>query len=423
MSYIQFNKTTDNYSITTGRIINPFNKDLKLESSNIMNITSKNINFNGIYENTNIEISGNLNILGNIYNNNLINIFNNIDISINYLKNNLNKNFDIYIEGPFYNDINKHNESKFTGYNILHNDYISVINNPYKDISSIQPYLLTKSNNLNYNLYQKKYISKFDIHNISGHVIIESVQNSQNTIDFDLEIILFPQDKTYIKYWNYYDISNLNYYYNFYNTNIIKLKTFTFNNTSNYQFFEFDVNLHSIIPKNQKFICILKNNSGHNVNNFKTYLIDINCSFFNNTTINYISYKSNYQTFIENNLIDICNNNLINIENYNENSLITAKQTNNNIQLFIYVLDDISNNSVVAMYDINDNYIEHYYLNNTKTISNTINFVQYSNELVQINFPLNITNGDYYFSFFSDYNNNIKYVWDNNISKLYFTKT
>ena len=423
MSYIQFNKTTDNYSITTGRIINPFNKDLKLESSNIMNITSKNINFNGIYENTNIEISGNLNILGNIYNNNLINIFNNIDISINYLKNNLNKNFDIYIEGPFYNNMNKYNEYKFTGYNILDNDYISIINNPYKDISSIEPYLLTKSNNLNYNLYQKKYISKFDIHNISGHVIIESVQNLQYNIDFDLEIILFPQDKTYIKYWNYYDISNLNYYYNFYNTNIIKLKTFTFNNTSNYQFFEFDVNLHSIIPKNQKFICILKNNSGHNVNNFKTYLIDINCSFFNNTTINYISYKSNYQTFIENNLIDICNNNLINIENYNENSLITAKQTNNNIQLFINVLDDISNNSVVAMYDINDNYIEHYYLNNTKTISNTINFVQYSNELVQINFPLNITNGDYYFSFFSDYNNNIKYVWDNNISKLYFTKT
>ena len=102
--------------------------------------------------------------------------------------------------------------------------------------------------------------------------------------------------------------------------------------------------------------------------------------------------------------------------------MITAKQTNNNIQLFIYVLDDISNNSVVAMYDINDNYIEHYYLNNTKTISNTINFVQYSNELVQINFSLNINNGDYYFSFFSDYNNNIKYTWNNNISKLYFTK-
>jgi len=422
MSYIQFNKTTDNYSITTGRIINPFNKELTLESSNKMNITANNISFYSIYENTNIEISGNLNILGNIYNTNLINIFNNIDISINYLKNNLNKNFDIYIEGPFYNNINKYNESKFTGYNILDNDYISIINNPYKDISSIHPYLVTKSNNLNYNLYQKKYISKFDIHNISGHVIIESVQNLQYNIDFDLEIILFPQDKTYIKYWNYYDISNLNYYYNFYNTNIIKLKTFTFNNTSNYQFFEFDVNLHSIIPKNQKFICILKNNSGHNVNNFKTYLIDINCSFFNNTTINYISYKSNYQTFIENNLIDICNNNLINIENYNQNSLITTKQTNNNIQLFINILDDISNNSVVAMYDINDNYIDHFYLNNTKTISNTINFVQYSNELVQINFPLNITNGDYYFSFFSDYNNNIKYVWDNNISKLFFTK-
>ena len=422
MSYIQFNKTTDNYSITTGRIINPFNKELTLESSNKMNITANNISFYSIYENTNIEISGNLNILGNIYNTNLINIFNNIDISINYLKNNLNKNFDIYIEGPFYNNMNKYNESKFTGYNILDNDYISIINNPYKDISSIHPYLLTKSNNLNYNLYQKKYISKFDIHNISGHVIIESVQNSQYNIDFDIEIILFPQDKTYIKYWNYYDISNLNYYYNFYNTNIIKLKTFTFNNTSNYQFFEFDVNLHSIIPKNQKFICILKNNSGHNVNNFKTYLIDINCSFFNNTTINYISYKSNYQTFIENNLIDICNNNLINIENYNQNSLITTKQTNNNIQLFINILDDISNNSVVAMYDINDNYIDHFYLNNTKTISNTINFVQYSNELVQINFPLNITNGDYYFSFFSDYNNNIKYVWDNNISKLFFTK-
>ena len=422
MSYIQFNKTTDNYSITTGRIINPFNKELTLESSNKMNITANNISFYSIYENTNIEISGNLNILGNIYNTNLINIFNNIDISINYLKNNLKKNFDIYIEGPFYNNINKYNESKFTGYNILDNDYISIINNPYKDISSIHPYLVTKSNNLNYNLYQKKYISKFDIHNISGHVIIESVQNLQYNIDFDLEIILFPQDKTYIKYWNYYDISNLNYYYNFYNTNIIKLKTFTFNNTSNYQFFEFDVNLHSIIPKNQKFICILKNNSGHNVNNFKNYLIDINCSFFNNTTINYISYKSNYQTFIENNLIDICNNNLINIENYNQNSLITTKQTNNNIQLFINILDDISNNSVVAMYDINDNYIDHFYLNNTKTISNTINFVQYSNELVQINFPLNITNGDYYFSFFSDYNNNIKYVWDNNISKLFFTK-
>ena len=422
MSYIQFNKTTDNYSITTGRIINPFNKELTLESSNKMNITANNISFYSIYENTNIEISGNLNILGNIYNTNLINIFNNIDISINYLKNNLKKNFDIYIEGPFYNNMNKYNESKFTGYNILDNDYISIINNPYKDISSIHPYLLTKSNNLNYNLYQKKYISKFDIHNISGHVIIESVQNSQYNIDFDIEIILFPQDKTYIKYWNYYDISNLNYYYNFYNKNIIKLKTFTFNNTSNYQFFEFDVNLHSIIPKNQKFICILKNNSGHNVNNFKTYLIDINCSFFNNTTINYISYKSNYQTFIENNLIDICNNNLINIENYNQNSLITTKQTNNNIQLFINILDDISNNSVVAMYDINDNYIDHFYLNNTKTISNTINFVQYSNELVQINFPLNITNGDYYFSFFSDYNNNIKYVWDNNISKLFFTK-
>lgn len=422
MSYIQFNKTTDNYSITTGRIINPFNKELTLESSNKMNIIANNISFYGIYENTNIEISGNLNILGNIYNTNFINIFNNIDISINYLKNNLNKNFDIYIEGPFYNNMNKYNESKFTGYNILDNDYISIINNPYKDISSIHPYLVTKSNNLNYNLYQKKYISKFDIHNISGHVIIESVQNLQYNIDFDLEIILFPQDKTYIKYWNYYDISNLNYYYNFYNTNIIKLKTFTFNNTSNYQFFEFDVNLHSIIPKNQKFICILKNNSGHNVNNFKTYLIDINCSFFNNTTINYISYKSNYQTFIENNLIDICNNNLINIENYNQNSLITTKQTNNNIQLFINILDDISNNSVVAMYDINDNYIDHFYLNNTKTISNTINFVQYSNELVQINFPLNITNGDYYFSFFSDYNNNIKYVWDNNISKLFFTK-
>tara|TARA_Y100000389_G_C17467718_1_gene527189 strand:- start:765 stop:2036 length:1272 start_codon:yes stop_codon:yes gene_type:complete len=422
MSYIQFNKTTDNYSITTGRVINPFNKELTLESSNKMNIIANNISFYGIYENTNIEISGNLNILGNIYNTNLINIFNNIDISINYLKNNLNKNFDIYIEGPFYNNMNKYNETKFTGYNILDNDYISIINNPYKDISSIQPYLLTKSNNLNYNLYQKKYISKFDIHNISGHVIIETLENLQNTIDFDLEIILFPQDKTYIKYWNYYDISNLNYYYNFYNTNIIKLKTFTFNNTSDYQFFEFDVNLHSIIPKNQKFICILKNNSGHNVNNFKTYLIDINCSFFNNTNINYISCKSDYQTFIENNLIDICNNNLINIENYNQNSLITTKQTDNNIQLFINILDDISNNSVVAMYDINDNYIDHFYLNNTKTISNTINLVQYSNELVQINFSLNINNGDYYFSFFSDYNNNIKYTWNNNISKLYFTK-
>ena len=202
MSYIQFNKTTDNYSITTGRIINPFNKELTLESSNKMNITANNISFYSIYENTNIEISGNLNILGNIYNTNLINIFNNIDISINYLKNNLNKNFDIYIEGPFYNNINKYNESKFTGYNILDNDYISIINNPYKDISSIHPYLVTKSNNLNYNLYQKKYISKFDIHNISGHVIIESVQNLQYNIDFDLEIILFPQDKTYIKYWN-----------------------------------------------------------------------------------------------------------------------------------------------------------------------------------------------------------------------------
>jgi len=422
MSYIQFNKTTDNYSITTGRIINPFNKELTLESINKMNIISNNISFNGIYENTNIEISGNLNILGNIYNSNLINIFNNIDISINYLKNNLNKNFDIYIEGPFYNNMNKYNETKFIGYNIIDNDYISIINTPYKDISSIQPYLLTKSNNLNYNLYQKKYISKFDIHNISGHVIIETIQNLQHTVNFDLEIILFPQDKTHIKYWNYYDISNINYYYNFYNTNIIKLKTFTFDNNSNYQFFEFDINLHSIIPKNQKFICILKNNSGHNVNNFKTYLIDINCSFFNNTDINHISYKSDYQTFIENNLIDICNNNLINIENYHENSLILAKQTNYNIQLFFNILDDISNNSVVAMYDINNIYIDHFYLNNTKTPNNTVNFIQYSNEVVQINFPLNINTGNYYFSFFSDYINYIKYTWDNNISKLYFTK-
>tara|TARA_B100000787_G_scaffold167951_1_gene155752 strand:+ start:3085 stop:4356 length:1272 start_codon:yes stop_codon:yes gene_type:complete len=422
MSYIQFNKTTDNYSITTGRIINPFNKELTLESINKMNIISNNISFNGIYENTNVEISGNLNILGNIYNSNLINIFNNIDISINYLKNNINKNFDIYIEGPFYNNMNKYNETKFIGYNIIDNDYISIINTPYKDISSIEPYLLTKSNNLNYNLYQKKYISKFDIHNISGHVIIETIQNVQNTVEFDLEIILFPQDKTYIKYWNYYDISNINYYYNFNNTNIIKLKTFTFDNASNYQFFEFDINLHSIIPKNQKFICILKNNSGHNVTNFKTYLIDINCSFFYNIDINYISYKSDYQTFIENKLIDICSNNLINIENYHENSLILAKQTNNNIQLFFNILDDISNNSLVAMYDINNIYIDHFYLNNTKTPNNTINFVQHSNELVQINFPLNINTGDYYFSFFSDYNNNIKYTWDNNISKLYFIK-
>lgn len=422
MSYIQFNKTTDNYSITTGRIINPFNKELTLESMNKMNIVSNNISFNGIYGNTNIEISGNLNILGNIYNSNLINIFNNIDISINYLKNNFNKNLDIYIEGPFYNNMNKYNETKFIGYNIIDNDYINIINTPYKDISSIQPYLLTKSNNLNYNLYQKKYISKFDIHNISGHVIIETIQNLQNTTNFDLEIILFPQDKTHIKYWNYYDISNINYYYNFYNTNIIKLKTFTFDNTSNYQFFEFDINLHSIIPKNQKFICVLKNNSGHNVTNFKTYLIDINCSFFYNTDINHISYKSDYQTFIENNLIDICSNNLINIENYHENSLILAKQTNYNIQLFFNILDDISNNSVVAMYDINNIYIDHFYLNNTKTPNNTINFIQYSNEVVQINFPLNINIGDYYFSFFSDYINNIKYTWDNNISKLYFTK-
>ena len=74
MSYIQFNKTTDNYSITTGRIINPFNKELTLESINKMNIISNNISFNGIYENTNVEISGNLNILGNIYNSNLISI-------------------------------------------------------------------------------------------------------------------------------------------------------------------------------------------------------------------------------------------------------------------------------------------------------------------------------------------------------------
>jgi len=47
MSYIQFNKTTDNYSITTGRIINPFNKELTLESSNKMNIIANNISVNG----------------------------------------------------------------------------------------------------------------------------------------------------------------------------------------------------------------------------------------------------------------------------------------------------------------------------------------------------------------------------------------
>ena len=74
------------------------------------------------------------------------------------------------------------------------------------------------------------------------------------------------------------------------------------------------------------------------------------------------------------------------------------------------------------MYDINNIYIDHFYLNNTKTYSNIINFVQYSNQLVQINFSSNIINGDYYFSFFSDYNNNIKYVWDNNTYNLYFTK-
>jgi len=423
MSYIQFNKTTDNYSITAGRIINPFNKELTLESYNNLNFISNNIKFNGLNGNTDLDISGNLNIYGIIYNINLTNILNNFDLSLNNFKNNINKNFDIYIEGPFYNSSNKYYEKNFSGYNIQNNDYISIINSPYKDISSIQPFLLTKSNNLNYNLYQKKYISKFDIHNISGHLIIETVKNLNQPIDFDLEIIVFPQDKTYIKYWNYYDISNQNYYYNFYNTNIIKLKTFTFLNTSSYQFFDFDINLHSIIPKNQKFICILKNNSGHNVNSFKTYLVDINCSFFYNNNTNYLSCTSDYQTFIQNNLIDICNNNLINIENYNENSLILAKQTNNNIQLFLNILDDLSNNSVVAMYDTNNNYIDHFYLNNTKTSSNIINFVQYSNELVQINFPLNINNGDYYFSFFSDYNNNIKYTWNNNISKLYFTQT
>ena len=75
------------------------------------------------------------------------------------------------------------------------------------------------------------------------------------------------------------------------------------------------------------------------------------------------------------------------------------------------------------MYDINNIYIDHFYLNNTKTISNTINFVQYSNELVQINFPLNTNTGNYYLSFFSDYNNNIKYTWNNNITNLYFTQT
>lgn len=422
MSYIQFNKTTDNYSITAGRMINPFNKELTLQSDNYLNFISNNIKINGKNENTNLDISGNLNIYGIIYNVNLTNILNNFDLSLNNFKNNINKNFDIYIEGPFYNSTSKYYEKNFSGYNIQNNDYISIINNPYKDISSIQPFLLTKSNNLNYNLYQKKYISKFDINNISGHLIIETVQNLNQPIDFDLEIIVFPQDKTYIKYWNYYDISNQNYYYNFYNTNIIKLKTFTFLTTSTYQFFDFDVNLHTIIPKNQKFICILKNNSGHNVNSFKTYLLDINCSFYTNPYINYLSYTSTYQTFIQNNLIDICNNNLINIENYNQNSLILAKQTHNNIQLFINVSDDLSNNSVVAMYDINNIYIDHFYLNNTKTYSNIINFVQYSNQLVQINFSSNIINGDYYFSFFSDYNNNIKYVWDNNTYNLYFTK-
>ena len=424
MSYIQFNKKTDNYSITTGRIINPLNKNLTIQSDNKLNFISNNIKFNnGQNENTNLDISGDINISGNIYNINLINILNNLDVSLNVLKNNINKNFDIYIEGPFYNSTSKYYEKNFSGYNIQNNDYISIINNPYKDISSIQPFLLTKSNNLNYNLYQKKYISKFDINNINGHIIIETIQNLNESIDFDLEIIIFPQDKTYIKYWNYYDISNENYYYNLINTNIIKLKTFTFSNTSSYQFFDFDINLHSIIPKNQKFMCILKNNSGHNVNSFKTYLLDINCSFYSNPNINYLSSTSSYQTFIQNNLIDICNNNLINIENYNENSLILAKQTNNNIQLFLNILDDLSNNSVVAMYDINNVYIDHFYLNNTKTPSNTINFVEHSNELVQINFPLNTNNGDYYFSFFSDYNNNIKYIWNNNITNFYFTQT
>ena len=270
MSYIQFNKTTDNYSITAGRMINPFNKELTLQSDNYLNFISNNIKINGKNENTNLDISGNLNIYGIIYNVNLTNILNNFDLSLNNFKNNINKNFDIYIEGPFYNSTSKYYEKNFSGYNIQNNNYISIINNPYKDISSIQPFLLTKSNNLNYNLYQKKYISKFDINNISGHLIIETVQNLNQPIDFDLEIIVFPQDKTYIKYWNYYDISQ-NYYYNFYNTNIIKLKTFTFLTIPISFLILMLIYILSFLKI--KIYVYFKNNSGHNVNSFETYLL------------------------------------------------------------------------------------------------------------------------------------------------------
>ena len=113
MSYIQFNKTTDNYSITAGRMINPFNKELTLQSDNYLNFISNNIKINGKNENTNLDISGNLNIYGIIYNVNLTNILNNFDLSLNNFKNNINKNFDIYIEGPFYNNTSKYYEKNF----------------------------------------------------------------------------------------------------------------------------------------------------------------------------------------------------------------------------------------------------------------------------------------------------------------------
>lgn len=72
MSYIQFNKTTDNYSITTGRIINPFNKELTLESSNKMNIIANNISVNGnvgigtTSPTEKLEVNGGIKVTGSI---------------------------------------------------------------------------------------------------------------------------------------------------------------------------------------------------------------------------------------------------------------------------------------------------------------------------------------------------------------------